>query len=206
MTDDPRDIIDLQDYRRRKPEERRSSFAVWGGEGERSRLALPLWRAIYLVGGERGALVWLESNDAGEGPPHSFFVLDLASESPRIEFPDPLPGGLSSTKGDAPLLVDQGPALAVYLGSDEGKRWFLLVDRGEIPREPLETAARDDLLFLAGECAGLVIQRRLHRLEGGAPDGGGGEDPEAGGGGGENETHPLHPRLVDEGGPDRDDR
>jgi len=53
------DVIDLTRYLARTPpdseqEGARGNFSVWGGEGERSRFALPIWRSIYLVGGGRG--------------------------------------------------------------------------------------------------------------------------------------------------------
>ncbi len=54
------DVIDLTSYRDRNavaPEagSDRANFSVFGGDGDRSRFALPVWRLIYLVGG----LVWI---------------------------------------------------------------------------------------------------------------------------------------------------
>ena len=49
--------------------------------------------------------------------------------------------------------------LAVHLGEQEGRRWYLIVaETGERPGG-VEGRARDDLLFLAGECAGLLFFR-----------------------------------------------
>jgi hypothetical protein len=76
------DVIDLTRYLARTPpdseqEGARGNFSVWGGEGERSRFALPIWRSIYLVGGGRGGGgAVLEGEDA---VPESLFVLDLAA-------------------------------------------------------------------------------------------------------------------------------
>jgi hypothetical protein len=49
----------------------------------------------------------------------------------------------------------------VYLGEDESRRWFLVVDDLEEPATDLPTRPQNDLLFLAGECAGLLFFRRL---------------------------------------------
>lgn len=159
------DIIDLEAYRRRRPESRRTAFAVWGGEGERSRLALPLWRAIYLVGGERGGLVWVADGQDPQRGLNAFFVLDLADEEPRIEFSPDLLGEVRNATSGAPILSESLPGgVAVFLGADRGRRWFLVVDDSGIPRESMDAAARNDLLFIAGECSGLIIHRRLDEL------------------------------------------
>lgn len=156
-------IIDLSDYLERRPGSgtaEKSSFAVWGGEGERSRFALPLWRAIYLVGGDRGGLVRARK---GASPPEEltpFFVLDLASDPPRTEFS---PGAVEEAwTRESPAVADRGPGgVAVLLGEEEAWKWFLVVDDGKESREPLDRDVRDDLLFLAGECAGLLFHREL---------------------------------------------
>lgn len=152
-------VIDLHEYLKRRPETRRSSFAVWGGEGERSRFALPVWRAIYLVGGDRGGILWLDENTDRV---HAFFVLDLASESPRTEFDLQLLEGVRGAGVEAPALSEKNPGGAViYLGSKEARRWFMIVDDGGLAREELDRRKRDDLHFLAGECAGLLFYREL---------------------------------------------
>ena len=46
----------------------------------------------------------------------------------------------------------------MHLGEHEGRRWYLVVaDTAE--GSGVEGRARDDLLFLAGECAGLLFFR-----------------------------------------------
>jgi len=176
VQDGDSDIIDLGEYRRKRPEARRSAFAVWGGEGERSRFALPVWRAVYLVGGERGALVWVDDDDGPGKQLHPFFVLDLASETPRTTFPPELLGELRGNEGVGPILSETFPGgAAVFLGVGEKRRWFLVVHDGGLPRQPMDGTARNDLLFLAGECAGLLLHRRLDEHpqeteEDGSPD------------------------------------
>jgi hypothetical protein len=153
-------VIDLRGYLEGKQEDHRGAFSIWGGEGERSRFALPMWRAIYLAGGDWGALLW----GRDEHVPRSlkpFFVLDLASEPARIDVALELADGL--WQAESPSLQDRPPGpLSVLLGVEEGRRWFLVIS-GPPRGGPLDPAARDDVLFLAGECAGLLFHRDLAR-------------------------------------------
>ena len=157
------DIIDLTPYLARPPgaapeEETRGFFSVWGGEGERSRFALPLWRSVYLVSGKRAGIVWTPSDGALSG--HSFFVLDLGAEPARTDFGElPLPGRGELT--EPPMVFEEPDRVTIFLGSDEGRSWFILLDEREPESEKLEGKTREDLLFLAGECAGLLFYREL---------------------------------------------
>ncbi|MSR35245.1 MAG: hypothetical protein EXR95_01200 [Gemmatimonadetes bacterium] len=85
-------------------------------------------------------------------------VLDLAEDPARTRF---LPGqvlGMETTP--APTLRASGDAgLAVHLGEHEGRRWYLVVDEANQEKNALEGRVRDDILFLAGECAGLLFFR-----------------------------------------------
>jgi len=153
-------IIDLTQYLRRRDEEEEdaeagSTFALYGADGERARFALPLWRAIYLAGGERGGIVW---QSEPTGSLHAFVVLDLGYDPPRTDFSV---AAVSGIEGDSPPLVRDHPrrGLTVYLGEEAHRRWFLVVD-GTTPRErEVPPRDRDDILFLAGECAGLLFLR-----------------------------------------------
>lgn len=150
-------IIDLGEYLRRREggREPASTFALWGAQGERSRFALPLWRAIYLASGERGGIVWDTSH---EGTLRPFVVLDLGSDPARTEFEwDGAPG---MDSGKVPeLIATVGGGLAVYLGEEDGRRWFLVVTGARYGVDELVGRDRDDILFLAGECAGLLFLR-----------------------------------------------
>lgn len=175
------DVIDLGEYARRRDRESsdRTTFAVWGGEGERSRFALPLWRAVFLAGGSRGGLVWTAA-DAEE--PRPFVVLDLARDPARLEFAARM---LESGEEEptAPSIRDGGEAVVVFLGEHRVRRWYLVVDGVTERTEPLERRVREDILFLAGECAGLLFFREFASAadspgEGPEPDGeGGGPEP-----------------------------
>lgn len=154
------EIIDIAQYLERSAESSRSEakFALWGGEGERSRFALPLWRIIYLAQAERGAILWRD--EAGDRPPRPFVVLDLGSDTARLD----IDGGTlpPCRQGEAPALYDRGDAgLVVSLGVRKGRMWCLLVDGGGARSEPLPARSREDILFLAGECAGLLFLREF---------------------------------------------
>lgn len=151
------DIIDLGEYLRRREgdQEPASTFALWGADGERSRFALPLWRTIYLAGGERGGIVWQVDPSVD---PRPFVVLDLAHDPARTEFPRESVEGLFEAEPPALHETGQG-SVAIYLGELSGKRWFLVVLGASDRMKGLSAGDREDVLFLSGECAGLLFLR-----------------------------------------------
>lgn len=152
-------IIDLTEYvdRRSEPE---TTFAIAGGDDERSRLALPVWRALYLLDGERAGLTWTRGKDE---PLHTLFVLDLGAEPARTEFDFSMVAGLIDR--DPPTVeVGEGSAAIVLARDEEDRTWFLVVVGPDVGRSVPGSRDREDLLFVAGECAGLVIHRKLHRF------------------------------------------
>jgi hypothetical protein len=153
-------IIDLGEYLRRRDadekQEGASTFALWGADGERSRFALPLWRTIYLAGAERGGILW---SDGGGETLNPLVVLDLARDPARVDFPLRMVDGLRSEEAPELLGGEAEPRLAIYLGERDERRWYLVVDGGERRSGPLAARDREDILFLAGECAGLLFLR-----------------------------------------------
>lgn len=159
-------IIDLGDYLREREESRepvRTTFALAGGEGERSRFALPLWRAAYLVGGSRAAMVWAPEG----GPPEAskaFVVLDLGSDPPRLDVPEKLVSAVRDASEAPTFHHDPEEGAVIFLGQRDGRRWYLVVSPLEDgATEPPSRRVRDDLSFLAGECAGLLFHREMDR-------------------------------------------
>ncbi|MEM7414252.1 MAG: hypothetical protein AAF389_02075 [Gemmatimonadota bacterium] len=154
------DVIDLTRYMKREPEAElpRGSMTLWGADGERSRFALPLWRIIHLARAERGMVVYASVENPRDARP--FVVLDLASDPARTHVDTSLIPRFEVDEGPSLIDMDQ-QGLAVYLGAEDGRQWSLIVD-GDISRtEPLASTAREDVLFLAGECAGLLFLREL---------------------------------------------
>ena len=153
------EIIDLTQYRNRESKEEepsRGAFALWGADGERSRFALPLWRTIYLAQGDRGAIVWRDTT--ADDAPHAFLVLDLGQDPARLEVDrDAVP---VSEDGEPPALHDYGPeGVTIFLGERDNRMWHLVVDGGGKRDGELSAKSREDILFLAGECAGLLFLR-----------------------------------------------
>ena len=155
-------IIDIHQYLNRSTEKKEGAFSVWGGEEDRTRFALPLWRAVFLVGGDRGGIVCLPDGETGK--PEPFFVLDLGQDPARRDFLPPPTSIIHSN--DAPAIARlPGGGVVVFLGGEGGKQWFLMVMGGE-GEGPFSGRKREDLLFLAGECAGLLF---LRDFAGGVP-------------------------------------
>lgn len=153
-------IIDLRSFLEDAPGRRDGVFALWGGDQNRVRLAVPLWRAIFLLGGDRGAVV---SGSEGGGPPQPFFVLDLGDDPARTEFPEESTGLLNGRTAPGIGTSPEG-GVAVLLGIEEGRRWHLVVTGPDLRLE-LDPRLREELLFLAGECAGLLFLRDAIRAE-----------------------------------------
>jgi len=111
-----------------------------------------------LARAERGMIVSCEPGMHHLAEP--FVVLDLGSEPARTGVePDAMPG---YGEDDAPSLLDrEAEGLAIFLGAGEGRVWALLVDVGAARSAPLPATLREDILFLAGECAGLLFLREL---------------------------------------------
>jgi len=154
------EIIDITRYLKRDSgtDVPRGAMALWGADGERSRFALPLWRIIYLTEAERGLLLW--SDVDGDRVQTPFVVLDLAHEPAHTEVDSATIPAFDLN--EAPTLVDlHGDGVIIYLGSREGRAWTLLVDGGGSRTTPLSARNREDILFLAGECAGLLFLRDL---------------------------------------------
>jgi len=163
------EIIDITRYLKREPASDlpRGSMALWGAEGERSRFALPLWRIIYLAEAERGLIISSEAE--GDRTPEPVVVLDLAHEPARTEIDATVVPRFGIDEG--PSLIDfEADGLIVFLGARAGRVWTLLVDGGSTRKAPLAAGAREDILFLAGECAGLLFLRDLADESVGADD------------------------------------
>lgn len=146
------EIIDLSEYQAER--EGRRAFSVAGGEGERSRLTLPMWRAIYLLDGERGGIV--RAGGPGSGL-HSFFVLDLGESPARTGFDGE--GARRLESRDPPAVDVSEGAATILLSRDDRRGWFLVITGPKVGASELGRREREDLLFLSGECAGLLLHR-----------------------------------------------
>jgi tetratricopeptide (TPR) repeat protein len=163
-------VVQLDSYRERKESRLRRARALYGHDPGKRQILLHLSRAVELSGGDRGAVLWLE--EYGPKLVHAYTLLDLASDRPRRRFPPSVLEGAWNT--GVPGFLDvpdvQGQlngkgegvrSLAVVaLGSDGVHSWFLLVD-SLTPRGKLAPEVAGELMFLAGECASIVLHRDL---------------------------------------------
>jgi len=161
-------VVRLDDYRGKKKKRMRQTLALHRPDPTRYRLVEHLQEVIARVGGDRAAVLWVD--EYGPGLVHVHCLLDLFSDAPRSKFPSTplreawehgIPGIVDipdSARYDS--VIPEGPrSLAgVALGSDGSRAWFMVVD-GVSPRPELSVAARGDLMFLAGECASVVLHR-----------------------------------------------
>lgn len=154
------EIIDLTRYMKREPatDLPRGSMTLWGADGERSRFALPLWRIIHLAQAERGLILYSPVDPPRDTTP--FVALDLGADPARTAVESSRIPRFGPDEG--PSLVDlESDGLVVFLGSRDDEIWTLFVDGGEGREGQLNPSVREDILFLAGECAGLLFLRDL---------------------------------------------
>jgi len=148
------EIIDLSRFieRRAGGDAPAGTMALWGVDGERSRFALPLWRVLRLAAADRAMIFWRKTS--GDEAPRPFVVLDVAQEPARIDVPEALAACMDEASA---ALHDHGrKGLLVCLGTQEGRTWGLMA-HGGAGRPPLSSREREDILFLSGECAGLLF-------------------------------------------------
>ena len=132
------------------------------------------------TGADRVGVVWVDEYGPGLAHPHR--VLDLLADQPRRRYVASLlaavrergvPGVLELRGSDLRAQDGAGAwSFSVALGSDGTRAWFLVAD-SVTPGPSLGEAAREDVLFRAGECASLLLHRDLP-LDGGS-DGGSSE-------------------------------
>lgn len=151
MSDDR--VIDLGAYiRAREREDGPMPLSLAGTEGERRRYVLPLWRMSYLAESRWAGLVKVGPEGEAE---RASIVLDQGQDPARW-VPE---GGLPTIPAGLPapaleVVGRHGLALPLGVVTDGASWWALLCER---TKEGLPTAeVRDDLIFLAGECAGLI--------------------------------------------------
>ncbi len=90
--------------------------------------------------------------------PQGKFVLDLGADPARTDLH--LPDAGKTDASNPPTLFEGEDCVAIFLGTREEKDWFLVLDDYG-PGGTVVGYARGDLLFLAGECAGLLFFREL---------------------------------------------
>ena len=161
----------LSDFSERRVKRLECTRALFRGDPGRSNLLDHLAVAIDRAEADRAAVLWLD--ECGPALVHVHCVLDLVSDAPRRAFA--FQDCYSSWHSGVPGFVDiprvgrgrdasfAGGARSrcwVSMGSDGTRAWFLTVD-SVTPRAELSVEAVEELMFLAGEAAAVVLHRDL---------------------------------------------
>ena len=179
----------LADYRSGRAKRSEQTAALYRGDPARSCLLGHLASAQELVGADRASVVWID--EYGPGLVHVHCLLDLVGNPPRRDFAiqacrvawgKGVPGLL-----DLPDVERAGEirisgvrsSCCVAMGSDGTRAWFLIVD-SLTPRPRLAVEVTDELMFLAGEAAAVVLHQDLGRKTAGPRRLRKGAGPEAG--------------------------
>jgi hypothetical protein len=158
-------VLKLDDYRGRRDLRLRLATSLHRADPGRAELVEHLARLAFLVNADRVATVWVD--EYGPGLVHPHVVLDLLNDRPRRTFSiEPLRRawdngvpGVQESGGWSK--ADGSPwTLAVALGSDGSRSWFLVAD-AVAPRPALGSRLRDLVMFVAGECSAVVLHRDL---------------------------------------------
>lgn len=157
------DVYKLDDYRDRRRQRLDVIRALHDPDPGRASLVTLLDDLARLLSADRAAVVWVD--EYGPGLVHPHVVVDLLCDRPRRTFSrEPLraawengvPGAHEVT---APGTEVRSPwSLSLALGSDGTRSWFVMADAVS-PRAPITSEMRDHALFLAGECASVVLHR-----------------------------------------------
>ena len=159
-------VLRFEEYRDRRAQRLRIAESLYGASESRLALLTHVAESAAITGADRAAIVWVD--EYGPGLVHPHVVLDLRSDQPRRSFAaEPLrrawelgvPGAL-----DEPGTYTMHSSLAVALGSDGTRAWFLVAESAA-SRATLDTEARERIMFLAGECSAVVLHRDLDGTE-----------------------------------------
>jgi len=160
-------VLRLEDHRGKKAFRLKLAEKLYGADPKRLAVFRHLTEVAELCEADRAATVWVD--EYGPGSVHPHVVLDHLADRPRRLFsPEPL---RRAWELGVPAAVDAQPdptsstptTLAISLGSDGMRAWFLVAE--SIARRPLlHESIRHRLMFLAGECAAVLLHRELDSM------------------------------------------
>lgn len=158
------EVLRLDEYRDKRTYRLRLAEALCRVDRQRHAVFRHLTEVVDLTGADRAATVWVD--EQGADLVHPFVLLDRLQDRPRRAFSmGPLREawqlGVPSAH-DRPADTNSSipTTLAVALGSDGTRAWFLVAESVS-PRPRLDAELRDRLMFLAGECAAVLLHRDL---------------------------------------------
>jgi tetratricopeptide (TPR) repeat protein len=173
-------VVGLFEHRSRRNQRLALARAMQSGDPVRAELVERLAELATLTGGDRAAAVWIDEYE--DGAVHAFVTLDLLQDHPRRTFAlEPLerawerglPGVYEGKAGSVATADEGSTQLAVALGSDGARAWFIVTDSVRAVKR-MSAADREQALFLAGECAAALLHRDLDAMAGGSGGAGAG--------------------------------
>lgn len=162
-------VVRLDEYRDRRAHRLSLAEALHRADPSRHAIVRHLREVADLTRADRVATVWVDEYGADLVHPH--VVLDQLNDRPRRAFSiDPLHeawqlGVPSACDRPGELWSAIPSTFAVSLGSDGTRAWFLIAE-SVAARSVLDVAARDRIMFLAGECAAVLLHRDLDAMPG----------------------------------------
>ena len=105
------------------------------------------------------------SSDLAAGTLAPIFILDLQSEPARQDFPMPAESLLNLFRAGLRVHVDRDGWAAVLLGENNGRVFYAVVTDIADTTIMEDVVVRQDFVFLAGECAGLVLHWGLNEAD-----------------------------------------
>lgn len=169
-------VLRLEDYRGKRAYRLRLAERLYSADPKRLAIFHHLTEIAALCDADRAATVWVD--EYGSGSVHPHVVHDQMFDRPRRFFSvEPLrrawelglPGAIDAVADPTSAI----PAtFAISLGSDGMRAWFLVAE-SSAGRPLLEAGTRDRLMFLAGECASVLLHRDLDALLPASDDPGG---------------------------------
>lgn len=158
------DVLRLEEYRGRREQRLHRTLALNRGDPIRSLVLDRLREILNVVPADRAAVVWVDEYaemvaqpyavlDIGATPPRRSVGVDALIRSWEVGVPALVPTEAEPSDGG-------GQRWVVSLGSDGLRLWFVFVEarRGAPPAAGIR---REALMFLAGECAAILLHRDL---------------------------------------------
>lgn len=158
------DVAVLEAHRSRRSQRLNEGLALYAADPKRREVSRCLAAIASAVGADRVAVGYLD--DLEGGGLRIYCILDLLRERPRTRFDVKLAeawsGGIPTYRDEAASgnTGTRGNALSIALGGDGSYSWFIVAD-ALAPRVPPSREARDELMFCAGRCAGVLLHSDL---------------------------------------------
>ena len=160
-------VLRLEDYRGKRAQRLCLADRMYSADPKRLAVFRHLSEVADLCDADRAATVWVD--EYGPGSVHAHVVLDHLVDRPRRFFSaEPLRRAWElGVPGPVDVPADPRSStpttFAISLGSDGMRAWFLVAE-STAGRPLLQATVRDRVMFLAGECAAVILHRELDTM------------------------------------------